>query len=207
MVPVTTATPTTAKAKTARAKTAKPKAAKKVAKAEPKAAKRKAEARKKAAQPKRAARKRAARRKAVTRNGTPVTTGRRRCIQRRARSDVIRFMVAALLRPPGPGFHGSAPGGADVADRLARAALLGRVRVPLRARGRRTPHSGEVAGHAPPVDLAERRLLHRAALLHQRAARAEPAAARHVARVRRLALQREVQSDAAPADARDRRQQ
>src|SRR6185369_8218627 len=67
--------------------------------------------------------------------------------------------------------------------------------------------SGEVAGHPAAFDFAERRLLGRARGLGERAPRAEPAAARHVARVGWLALQREVERDAAPADAWHRRQE
>src|SRR5438445_13550502 len=67
--------------------------------------------------------------------------------------------------------------------------------------------SREVAGDGAPVDLAQARLLHRAAVLDERAARAEAAAARHVAGAGRLAVQREVERDAAAADARHGRQQ
>src|ERR687892_161629 len=67
--------------------------------------------------------------------------------------------------------------------------------------------SGEVAGHAASLDLSESRVLHRADILDERAARPEPAAARHVARVGRLAFQREVERDPPSADARDGRQQ
>src|SRR2546422_3572346 len=71
----------------------------------------------------------------------------------------------------------------------------------------RDSSSREVAGDAAAVDLAEPRLLHRADVLGERAAGAEAAAARHVARVGRLAFEREVERDTPAADARDGGQQ
>src|SRR5437868_4362636 len=67
--------------------------------------------------------------------------------------------------------------------------------------------SREVARDGAAVDLAQPWLLRRADVLDERAAGAEAAAARHVARAGRLALEREVERDAAAADAWHGRQQ
>src|SRR5712691_8052349 len=69
------------------------------------------------------------------------------------------------------------------------------------------PSSGEVTGHEPAPDGAERRLLGGAHLPGERAARPEPAAAGNIVRVRRLTLQRELERHAPAADARDRGQE
>jgi hypothetical protein len=55
-----------------------------------------------------------------------------------------------------------------------------------------------VAGHLAALDIAERRFFRRAHVLDERAPRAEAAAARHVARVWRLARKIEVERDRRP---------
>src|SRR5205823_15016532 len=77
----------------------------------------------------------------------------------------------------------------------------------LQLRSSATRVLGEVAGDTTTVDLAQSRFLDDADVLDERTARAEPAAARHVARVRWLALECEVLRDPAAADARHGGQQ
>src|SRR3989454_10296496 len=76
-----------------------------------------------------------------------------------------------------------------------------------RRSARRPEPSGEVTGHEPAPDGAERRLLGGAHLPGERASRPEPAAAGNIARVRRLTRERELERHAPAADAGDRGQE
>src|SRR6185503_18702821 len=119
-------------------------------------------------------------------------------VLRRARHLRESELAAAIER------YDVGEGAADV-DTNLHTVLLGSLTVP-QPPATSSP-SGEVTGDSATIELAERRLLRSAHILGERTTRAKAAAARHRARVRRLALQGEVERDAAAADAGHRREQ
>src|SRR5262245_48065523 len=108
-------------------------------------------------------------------------------------------MVNLIFASPVPARIDSPGAESAMRTRAARPRFPESYTVILPRRGALSPAvSGEVTGDGASGHLAQRGLLGGAPVLGERAARAESAAARHVARIRGLALERERLGHAAP---------